>query len=110
MLVALLVIGCGATPPGPTAVPSSTGVAGSAAAPSPIESLAPPSVPASTGVLPSGPPGSAGAVADPTLLAVIPAGAAGLDVAFDPETTRTEVADPSLDPNVAALATGLAIR
>lgn len=110
MLVALLVIGCGATPPDPTAVPSSTGVAGSAAAPSPIESLAPPSVPASTGVLPSGPPGSAGAAADPTLLAVIPAGAAGLDVAFDPETTRTEVADPSLDPNVAALATGLAVR
>jgi hypothetical protein len=111
LLFGLLVIGCGSTSPGPTAVPSATGVPASAATTSPIESPASTSGPASNVVPPaSGPLGSAGAVVDPALLALIPAGAAGLDVTFDPETTSTEVADPTLDPNVAGLATGLGIR
>jgi hypothetical protein len=60
---------------------------------------------------PSGPGGSgsrgAGAAVDPTLLALVPSGAGGVTVTFDPDTTATEAADPSLDANVASLATGL---
>jgi hypothetical protein len=40
---------------------------------------------------------------------MVGADAAGLTLTFDPATTATEVGDPTLDPNVAALATGIAV-
>ena len=46
--------------------------------------------------------------ADQTLLSFTPVGSTGLTLTYDAETTATEIADPSLDPNVAALATGIA--
>jgi len=52
--------------------------------------------------------GSAAATADAALLGLTPASAAGLTIAFDPETTAAELADPKLDANVATLATGIA--
>lgn len=53
-------------------------------------------------------PPSGTAAADAALLDFAPAAAAGLTIAFDPETTAAELADPKLDANIAALATGIA--
>ena len=66
----------------------------------PVPSRPLPSVvsPASSGV----------ARADESLLTFTPVASAGLNLTYDAETTATEIADPSLDPNVAALATGIA--
>jgi hypothetical protein len=103
VLLALLVVGCGSTPPR-----SSTTEPDATTATSPTASAlltAPPSAagsPVSTAV------SSGSALVDPSLLDVIPASAGGLTLTFDPETTGTEASDPTLDPNVAAIATGLA--
>jgi len=53
-------------------------------------------------------PASGVARADQTLLNFTPVTSNGLTLTYDAETTATEIADPSLDPNVAALATGIA--
>jgi hypothetical protein len=49
------------------------------------------------------------ATTDPSLLSVVDAAAAGLTLTFDATTTADELADQTLDPNVAALATGIAV-
>jgi hypothetical protein len=80
--------------------------------PTPIGSGSPalsPSAPPSLPVTASPRTSASGtAAAEAALLAFVPAAAAGLTIAFDPETTAAELADPKLDPNIAALATGIA--
>lgn len=85
--VAIVSIGCGSS------VPSSP----------PVTSQPTTAISSRASALPSGV-----ARADQTLLTFTPVGPAGLTLTYDAETTATEIADPSLDPNVAALATGIA--
>jgi hypothetical protein len=85
--VAVLAAGCGSTAPSPSPATSSP-------------PTATPSVTFETG--------TGVARADQSLLAFTPVGSTGLTLTYDAETTATEIADPSLDPNVAALATGIA--
>ena len=90
----ILVVGCG-TVPSPS--PSST-------ATRPASASVPPAATSST------PGGSGTAVtADPSLLAVVPAAAAGLQLDYDPDTTASVAADPALAADVEALAIGLAV-
>ena len=58
---------------------------------------------------PTGASSSAGAAADPSLLDLVPAAAAGLTLTFDPDTSATVAADPGLAGDAAAVATGLAV-
>lgn len=77
---------------------------------SPVASTSAPTTPAPATPMPSqGPLASGLARADQALLAVTPAASIGLTLTYDAETTAAEIADPSLDPNVAALATGIAM-
>lgn len=94
MLVAVTTVACGASPaPVPSSPPAPT-------------SPPPSSRPVSASPLAAPPSGTA--AADAALLDFAPAAAAGLTIAFDPETTAAELADPKLDANIAALATGIA--
>ena len=79
------------------------GCGSSVASPSPTRS----SSPAASATVPSA-AGTGVARADESLLTFTPVGSTGLTLTYDAETTATEIADPSLDPNVAALATGIA--
>jgi hypothetical protein len=92
----ILVVACG---PPPTPSPSP--------APTPPTSASAPPAASST------PGGSHTAVtavtAEPSLLAVVPAAAAGLRLDYDPDTTASVAADPALAADAAALAIGLAV-
>ena len=89
----ILVVACG---PPPTPSPSP--------APTPPASASAPPAASST------PGGSHTAVtAEPSLLAVVPAAAAGLRLDYDPDTTASVAADPALAADVEALAIGLAV-
>jgi hypothetical protein len=89
----ILVLGCGKAP---TLSPSP--------APTPPASASLPSEASST------PGGSGTAVtADPSLLAIVPAAAAGLSLEYDPDTTAAVAADPALAADAEALAIGLAV-
>ena len=101
LAITAVIAACGSPSPSPSASASVSPVI--PAGPSAPSSSAPASG-AATG---SGAPATAGAAADPSLLSVVGADAAGVTLTFDPATTATEVADPTLDPNIAALATGI---
>jgi hypothetical protein len=89
----ILVVGCGSAP---TPSPSPT--------PPPRASA---SVPPTTSSTPGG--SSPAVAADPSLLAVVPAAAAGLRLDYDPDTTASVAADPALVGDAGALAIGLAV-
>ena len=98
-------------------------LAGCGTGPTVAPSAATPTMPPSAA--PSGPPSAAAAssasaatttgsdapavAADPTLLAIVPAGAAGLRLDYDPDTTASVAADPELAADVERLAIGLAV-
>jgi hypothetical protein len=104
LVVTLVVAGavsaaCGSSAPTTAAPPSLP----SAASPVPNRSLGPGSSSEST-------KSSGGlVVADPSLLDRIPAAKAGLSLTYDPDTSASVAADPSLANDAAAIATGLAI-
>jgi hypothetical protein len=99
-VTALLVAACGSTTPSPS--PST--LLASAEASSPIvppASLVAPSPPAT-------PQGSVAPVAaDPTLLDVLKASQAKLNLTYDPDTTASVLTDPSVARDLSALAIGL---
>jgi len=102
--VAVIVAGCGALTPTPP--PTSAGQ------PSPTSSVPTDSSSSAS----SSPPGGSlaasvpptGVAADPTLLDLVPAAAAGATLTYDPVTTASVAADPTLARDVSYLATGLA--
>ena len=92
----ILVVGCGTAPtppPSPASRPSA-----SASAPPANSSTSGGSIAAGTAV-----------TSDPSLLAVVPATAAGLQLDYDPDTTASVAADPALAADAKALAIGLAV-
>ena len=96
-----IVAACGSGPsPRPSApVVASTGAPASAPAPSPSTSAAPSGdLPASSGLV---------VEVDRGLLDVIPDVGDGLELSFDPETTRQVAADPALARDAAGLAIAL---
>jgi hypothetical protein len=103
-IVALLVAGCGA--PTPTPQPTTAGQ------PSPPPSVPPGPSGSASSSLPGGSLAASisptGVAADPTLLDLVPAAAAGATLTYDPATTASVATDPSLARDVSYLATGLA--
>jgi hypothetical protein len=99
---------CGSTPPVTPAPLRSTAPSpslSSARSPSPAAPSTGGSSPAAAGsTAPSG-----GIVADASLLDLLPAAAAGLNLTYDAETTASVMNDPNLARDAAAVATGLAI-
>jgi hypothetical protein len=93
---ALTIAACGSAPAPPSRTPSPGTAAATPSAAAVVAGSA------SAG----GVPGKA--VARSELLRMVDASAAGLTLAFDGETTATELADPQLDADVAGLATGIA--
>jgi hypothetical protein len=73
---------------------------------SPTGSLAPAAT--AEGPSPSASPG-AGVQVDPALLSFVPDAVDGVPLTFDPETSATIAADPSVAPDAASLAVALAI-
>ena len=100
--LAVLVGGCG-----PTTAPTPT----SPAAP-PTGSLAPVATaersPDTGSAVPSGSP-SAGIQVDPSLLELVPSAIDGVPLTFDPETSASIAADPSVAGDATSLAVALAI-
>ena len=98
------IVGCGPTPATPRLVASPTGsIAPAATAEGPSATAAgtgPPSSPASPG---------ADVQVDPALLAFVPDAVDGVQLTFDPETSATIAADPSVAPDASSLAVALAI-
>ena len=98
------IVGCGPAPATPSLVASPTGsIAPAATAEGPSATAAetgPPSSPASPG---------ANVQVDPALLAFVPDAVDGVQLTFDPETSATIAADPSVAPDAASLAVALAI-
>jgi hypothetical protein len=97
----LLVTACGSRP-GPTRSPAP--VASAAASSGSLGASVPP------GRSPTGSAASAsglGVEVDPGLLAFVPGGGNGLDFIYDPDTTATVAADPSLAGSLVGLAVGL---
>jgi len=92
----LLIAACGTTRPTSSASTSAGSVAASAA-----------SATASPGT-PSASPSLAAVQADPSLLDVLTASPAKLNVTYDPDTTASVMADPSVAGDLSALAIGLA--
>ena len=98
------IVGCGPTPATPTLVASPTGsIAPAATAEGPSASAA------GTGSQASAPSPSVAIQVDPALLAFIPDAVDGVQLTFDPETSATIAADPSVAPDAASLAVALAI-
>jgi hypothetical protein len=85
---------CGPTPASPTLVASPTGsIAPAATAEGPSTSPSP----------------GADVEVDPALLSFVPDAVGGVQLTFDPETSATIAADPSVAPDAASLAVALAI-
>ncbi|HET7702754.1 MAG TPA: hypothetical protein VFK35_05095 [Candidatus Limnocylindrales bacterium] len=93
-LAAVLFVGCG------TALPS--GRAGPTTSPAAL------SPPASSSAPASAPVSLAPVIPDPALLDLLPIGADGLILTYDPDTTARIAADPALAADAASLAVGLA--
>jgi hypothetical protein len=91
----VLIVGCGPSPPTPSLGPAPTG------------SLGPPAT--AEGPSPSAAPSGAAVQVDAALLAFVPAAVEGVPLTFDPETSATIAADPSVAPDAASLAVALAI-
>jgi hypothetical protein len=91
----VLIAGCGPSPTTPSLGPSPTG------------SLAPPAT--AEGPTPSAAPSGAAVQVDAALLAFVPGAVDGVPLTFDPETSATIAADPSVAPDAASLAVALAI-
>ncbi|HLQ49117.1 MAG TPA: hypothetical protein VK233_09080 [Candidatus Dormibacteraeota bacterium] len=91
----VLIAGCGPSPATPSLGPSPTG------------SLAPPAT--AEGPSPSAVASGAAVQVDAALLAFVPAAVDGVPLTFDPGTSATIAADPSVAPDAASLAVALAI-
>ena len=103
LVLTAAVAACGSPSPTPSRSPSNALPVAAASTVAPPGSPAPSASATSSG----GAATTGAAAADPSLLSVVDANAAGVTLTFDPATTATEVADPTLDPNIAALATGI---
>lgn len=90
-----LIAGCGPSPATPSLVTHPTG------------SLAPPAT--AEGPSPSAAPSGAAVQVDAALLGFVPAAVDGVPLTFDPGTSATIAADPSVAPDAASLAVALAI-
>jgi hypothetical protein len=102
----VLSVGCGSTAP-PTATPppnASSAAASVASLPAPLPTPANGSASAPAGSLSTGK-----VAADPSLLDRIPAAKAGVTLTYDPDTTASVAAAPSLATDASAIATGLAV-
>ena len=91
----VLIAGCGPSPATPSLVPH------------PTSSLAPPAT--AEGPSPSAAPSSAAVQVDAALLGFVPGSVDGVPLTFDPGTSATIAADPSVAPDAASLAVALAI-
>jgi hypothetical protein len=100
--LAAALAGCGT--PTPTGTPSAQSGSLSPVSATPAGSFA--SQPPSPGLAVSIPP--TGVAADPTLLDLVPAADAGATLTYDPSTTASVAADPSLAQDISYLAIGLA--
>jgi hypothetical protein len=89
----ILVVACGSAPTPSRSPDAATSVSAS--------------VPPATSSTPGG--SRIAVTADPSLLAVVPAAAAGLRLDYDPDTTASVAADPALAADAQALAIGLAV-
>jgi hypothetical protein len=90
-----LIAGCGPSPGTPSLGPHPTG------------SLAPPAT--AEGPSPSAAPSGAAVQVDAALLGFVPSAVDGVPLTFDPGTSATIAADPSVAPDAASLAVALAI-
>ena len=100
----VLIAGCGPSPATPSLVASPTG-----SLEPPATAEGPSSSAAGSGSTAS--PASPGAAVqvDAALLSFVPNAVDGVPLTFDPETSATIAADPSVAPDAASLAVGLAI-
>jgi hypothetical protein len=102
--LAAALVGCGTSTPTPAGTPSGQPSSLSPVSATPAGSFASP--PPSQGLAVSVSP--TGVAADPTLLDLVPAADAGATLTYDPSTTASVAADPSLAHDISYLAIGLA--